>query len=98
MGARENFSVIQTRCTSKDAELSTLSFQNKGNQTELSPDVHHAARGLQKTRLADVVTRLFVLYRSHDEVTRILHATTAGENAVQIMVRLGKKAGADLAV
>ncbi len=54
--------------------------------------------GFKKPGLADVVARLLGFYRLVNESSQVVVRTATSQYAIEIMIEVGKEAGADLAV
>src|SRR5882757_5198724 len=67
-------------------------------KVRLAADVDHAAAGLEEAGLADVVAGFLLRDDVANVAGEVIVRTTAVEHAVEIVVGLGKEAGADLAV
>src|SRR5579884_752069 len=64
----------------------------------LSADVNHAARGLEEARLTYMVARFFAMHDALDELLQFCIGRTLSHQSIEIVIELGKEAGADLAV
>jgi len=57
-------------------------FPTGDSEFILSADVHHAARGLEKIRLANMVARFFAVDRAPDKFCQVGVVSTASQDSI----------------
>src|SRR5215813_12598836 len=65
---------------------------------KLSPYMHHAARRLDKSGLADMMPSLFLLHHTANKAHQLIITGSTLHRAIEIMIEEREQAGADLAV